>query len=146
MRRKKRYTCFRTLQSATWMQSENVMVRVSIVSVVERNSDVETVYSGLVILESLYGPLERDEAAEGLDLDVTVALQALVNRSQLYIPGRRSKVSSVHSTVVSHNGTLRCCAQGHGGGARQACLPSRRNLLRPINATALGGGGGCLAV
>ena len=70
------------------------MVRVSIVSTVERNSDVGTVYPGLVILEALYGPLERDEAAEGLDLDVTVASQALVHRSQLYIPGRRSKVSS----------------------------------------------------
>ena len=70
------------------------MVRVSIPPTVEGNSDMDSMCSGLVILEALYGPLERDEAAEGLDLDVTVALQALVHRSQLYIPGRRSKVSS----------------------------------------------------
>ena len=100
MRRKKLSACSRTLQNATWTQSENVMVRVSIVSAVGRNSDMDAMYSGLVILEALYGPLERDEAAEGLDLDVTVALQALVHRSQLYIPGRRSKVSSR---------SFRCC-------------------------------------
>ncbi|KAH9926752.1 uncharacterized protein B0H18DRAFT_1005428 [Fomitopsis serialis] len=45
------------------------------------SSDTDVVASGLVILEAFYGPLERDEVAEGLDLDVTVALQALVHRS-----------------------------------------------------------------
>ncbi|TFY53464.1 hypothetical protein EVJ58_g9439 [Rhodofomes roseus] len=62
--------------------------------VAKRHMDAEGACDGLVILEAFYGPLERDEAAEGLDLDVTVALQALVHRSQLYIPGRRSKVST----------------------------------------------------
>ena len=51
------------------------------------------VHTGLVILEASYGPSERDEGIEGLDVDVTVPLQALVNSSQLYIPGKRSKVS-----------------------------------------------------
>ena len=44
-------------------------------------------------MEARYGPSERDEGTEGLDVDVTVPLQALVNLSQLYIPGKRSKVS-----------------------------------------------------
>lgn len=47
---------------------------------------------GLVILEAWYGPAERDSDSEGLDLNVTISMQALVNKSQLYIPGRRSKV------------------------------------------------------
>ncbi|KZT70464.1 DnaJ-domain-containing protein [Daedalea quercina L-15889] len=59
--------------------------------IAKRHMDAESACDGLVILEAFYGPLDRDEAAEGLDLDVTVALQALVHRSQLYIPGRRSK-------------------------------------------------------
>lgn len=53
------------------------------------------IIAGLVILEASYGPSERDEATAGLDVDVTVPLQALVHRSQLYIPGRRSKVSRI---------------------------------------------------
>ena len=47
---------------------------------------------GLVILEAFYGAAERDEYTQGLEIDVTVPLQALVNKCQLYIPGRRSKV------------------------------------------------------
>lgn len=49
--------------------------------------------TGLVILDARYGPSEQDEGTEGLDVDVTVPMQALVNSSQLYIPGKRSKVS-----------------------------------------------------
>lgn len=45
-----------------------------------------------MILEAWYGPAERDSDSEGLDLNVTIPVQALVNKSQLYIPGRRSKV------------------------------------------------------
>ena len=49
-------------------------------------------HAGLVILDARYGPSERGDDAEGLDVDVTVPLQALVNASQLHIPGKRSKV------------------------------------------------------
>lgn len=55
--------------------------------------------AGLVVLEAVYGPSERDEATGGLDVDVTVPLQALVNKSQLYIPGRRSKVGNLFPSV-----------------------------------------------
>lgn len=48
--------------------------------------------TGLIITDAQYGPVDRDEAVRGLDLDVTIPLQVLVNNSQLYIPGRRSKV------------------------------------------------------
>lgn len=48
--------------------------------------------AGLVILDALYGPSEQDEEAQGLVLDVTTAVQALVNNSQLYIAGHRTKV------------------------------------------------------
>ena len=34
------------------------------------------------------------EEAKELTVDVTTAVQALVNRSQLYIPGRQTKVNS----------------------------------------------------
>ena len=49
---------------------------------------------GLIILEATYGAVQRDDYTEGLEIDVTIPLQALVIKSQLYIPGKRSKVSS----------------------------------------------------
>lgn len=52
-------------------------------------------FVGLVIVEAKYGPKDDEgDATKGLVLDVTIPLQALVNNSQLYIPGGRSKVSS----------------------------------------------------
>lgn len=50
---------------------------------------------GLVILEAWYGPEEQVEGFESLDLNVTIPIQVLVRKSQLYIPGRRSKVRSL---------------------------------------------------
>jgi DnaJ homolog subfamily C member 11 len=47
---------------------------------------------GLVVLEASYGPTDPDPEARDLVVDVTVAIQALVHKSQLYIPGHRSKV------------------------------------------------------
>jgi Domain of unknown function (DUF3395) len=49
-------------------------------------------FEGLVILEASYGPIDPDPEARDLVVDVTVAIQALVHKSQLYIPGHRSKV------------------------------------------------------
>ncbi|KIP02137.1 hypothetical protein PHLGIDRAFT_130897 [Phlebiopsis gigantea 11061_1 CR5-6] len=74
-----------------------------------RHSEAEASRDGLVIVDARYGPTEYgDDAVQGLDVDVTIPLQALVNNSQLYIPGGRSKsglqgfydpVPSVHKTV-----------------------------------------------
>jgi DnaJ homolog subfamily C member 11 len=47
---------------------------------------------GLVVLDASYGPIDPDPEARQLVVDVTVAIQALVHKSQLYIPGHRSKV------------------------------------------------------
>ena len=47
---------------------------------------------GLVVLEATYGPTDEDEDARQLILDVTIPLQALVQHSQVYIPGHRTKV------------------------------------------------------
>ena len=46
---------------------------------------------GLVIEKADYGC--SLEEARDLIIDVTTALQALVNKSQLYIPGRQTKVN-----------------------------------------------------
>ncbi|KAI0746997.1 DnaJ-domain-containing protein [Daedaleopsis nitida] len=56
-----------------------------------RHLRTEEACDGLIILDARYGPAERDEGTEGLDVDVTVPMQALVNSSQLSIPGKRSK-------------------------------------------------------
>ncbi|PIL27686.1 hypothetical protein GSI_10839 [Ganoderma sinense ZZ0214-1] len=56
-----------------------------------RHMRAEEACDGLVILDARYGPSEQDEGTEGLDVDVTIPMQALVNSSQLYIPGKRSK-------------------------------------------------------
>lgn len=57
-----------------------------------RHMEAEASKDGLVIVEARYGPADQDdESAKGLDIDVTIPVQALVNNSQLYIPGGRSK-------------------------------------------------------
>ena len=55
---------------------------------------------GLVIEEAIYGPSDEDEETKDLVVDVTVAMQALVNNSQLHIPARRSKVGSAFGLVI----------------------------------------------
>lgn len=47
---------------------------------------------GLVILEAFYGPSEEEDETKDLVSDVTVAVQALVHNSQLYIAGTRKNV------------------------------------------------------
>ena len=47
---------------------------------------------GLVIEKANYGC--SLEEARDLVIDVTTAVQALVNKSQLYVPGRQTKVNS----------------------------------------------------
>jgi hypothetical protein len=48
---------------------------------------------GLVVVEASYGPSEQDIETKHLAIDVTIAVQALVRGSQLYIAGHRTKVS-----------------------------------------------------
>ncbi|EDR09519.1 uncharacterized protein LACBIDRAFT_318663 [Laccaria bicolor S238N-H82] len=52
-----------------------------------RSARVERGKEGLVIEEAMYGAAEADEAARNLSLNVTTPVQALVRKSQLYIPG-----------------------------------------------------------
>ncbi|KAH0834869.1 hypothetical protein J3R83DRAFT_10498 [Lanmaoa asiatica] len=47
--------------------------------------------SGLVILEATYGPTSLDNETAGLDVDVTIPLQALVHNSQVYVSNRVPK-------------------------------------------------------
>ena len=42
--------------------------------------------------EATYGPAAAETEARALAVDVTVPVQALVHRSQLFIPGHRAKV------------------------------------------------------
>lgn len=58
--------------------------------VARRHMDAERSRAGLIILEASYGP-SPDNEATGLDVDVTVPLQALVHNSQLYISNRTPK-------------------------------------------------------
>ncbi|KAH9923298.1 DnaJ-domain-containing protein [Amylocystis lapponica] len=75
----------------------------------KRHMQAEAACEGLIILEAAYGPSEQDESTQGLDMDVTVPVQALVNRSQLYIPGRRSKagLQGFYDPVAAAAKTLR---------------------------------------
>ncbi|KAH9962184.1 hypothetical protein BC827DRAFT_232105 [Russula dissimulans] len=57
---------------------------------------------GLVILEASYGPTDLDPEARDLVQDVTIAIQALVHKSQLYIPGHRSKVRRARFRAPLH--------------------------------------------
>jgi len=54
-----------------------------------------------VISEATYGPSEPDEEGKGLIVDVTIAVQALVHNSQVYVAGHRSKVRE-SSSYLSH--------------------------------------------
>ncbi|CDO75734.1 hypothetical protein BN946_scf184921.g10 [Trametes cinnabarina] len=75
----------------------------------QRHMRAEEACDGLVILEARYGPSEEEEGTEGLEVDVTVPVQALVNSSQLYIPGKRSKagIPGFYDPVVGVPKTLR---------------------------------------
>jgi len=57
--------------------------------VARRHTDAERGVDGLVIEKADYGC--SLEEARDLIIDVTTAVQALVNKSQLYIPGRQTK-------------------------------------------------------
>ncbi|KAH8101824.1 DnaJ-domain-containing protein [Cristinia sonorae] len=92
---------------------------------------------GLVILEATYGAAERDELTEGLEMDVTIPLQALVHRSQLYIPGRRSKVGlqGFRDPVPNVAKSLRVRYTFHGR-EHYAEIPDYKPTVLPLEAFA----------
>ncbi|KAF8634816.1 hypothetical protein AX17_004068 [Amanita inopinata Kibby_2008] len=57
----------------------------------KRHTQNETVKGGLVIIEAIYAPIEKDDRINDLSQDVTIPLQALVRNSQLHIPGNQPK-------------------------------------------------------
>lgn len=64
----------------------------------DRKTRQEQEKDGLVILEATYGNLNAAPEL-GLVADVTIAVQALVNNSQLTMPGGHSKVTLLSSFV-----------------------------------------------
>jgi len=58
----------------------------------DRKTSLEQEKDGLVIIEAVYGNLQAAPEL-GLFTDVTIPVQALVNNSQLSMPGGHSKVS-----------------------------------------------------
>jgi hypothetical protein len=50
---------------------------------------------GLIILEAIYRPIEKDDRVSDLAQDVTIPVQALVRNSQLHIPGDQLKVCCI---------------------------------------------------
>ena len=97
--------------------------------------------TGLVILDARYGPSEQDEGTEGLDVDVTVPVQALVNSSQLYVPGKRSKVRrsfaapslcALRLPYLPDKDVVVCEWQKPGPGAFLSRLRPRRWVAAPV--------------
>ncbi|KDQ22380.1 hypothetical protein PLEOSDRAFT_1109490 [Pleurotus ostreatus PC15] len=58
--------------------------------IAKKHMDAEASVGGLIIQEALYGLFDVD--GDDLSIDVTVALQALVHHSQLYVPGDQTKL------------------------------------------------------
>ncbi|KAG9311685.1 hypothetical protein JVU11DRAFT_7922 [Chiua virens] len=56
-----------------------------------RHMDAERAIGGLVILEAAYGPRPMDNETAGLDVDVTIPVQALVHNSQVYVSNKVPK-------------------------------------------------------
>ncbi|KAF8345363.1 hypothetical protein F5887DRAFT_1158884 [Amanita rubescens] len=61
--------------------------------VAKRHMQSETAKGGLIILEAIYRPIEKDDRVSDLAQDVTIPVQALVRNSQLHIPGDQLKSS-----------------------------------------------------
>jgi hypothetical protein len=93
-----RETARRHTQAEKTKEGMFMRLIVSVVVLIKRS------YEGLVVLEASYGPTDPDPEARALIVDVTVPIQALVHKSQLYIPGHRSKVRtlSLMTGVFSH--------------------------------------------
>ncbi|KAG6379727.1 hypothetical protein JVT61DRAFT_10261 [Boletus reticuloceps] len=76
-------------RSAVMRESENTGLLLR--EPARRHMDAERAIGGLVILEATYGPTAVDEDTAGLHVDVTIPLQALVHKSQLYVSNKVPK-------------------------------------------------------
>ncbi|KAG6837567.1 hypothetical protein H0H93_006981 [Arthromyces matolae] len=56
-----------------------------------KTTEAETSKEGLLIVEATWGPMYEGDDAKDLFVDVTVPLQVLVHRSQVFIPADRNK-------------------------------------------------------
>ncbi|TBU31392.1 DnaJ-domain-containing protein [Dichomitus squalens] len=101
-----------------------------------RHMRAEEACDGLVILDARYGPSERDEGTEGLDVDVTIPVRALVNSSQLYIPGKRSKagIPGFYDPVAGVPKTLRVRYRFRGR-EHYAEIPDSMPVVLPLKGT-----------
>ncbi|OSD08750.1 DnaJ-domain-containing protein [Trametes coccinea BRFM310] len=99
----------------------------------QRHMRTEEACDGLVVLEARYGPSEEEEGTEGLEVDVTVPVQALVNSSQLYIPGKRSKagIPGFYDPVVGVPKTLRIRYKFRGR-MHYAEIPDHMPVVLPL--------------
>ncbi|KAL1943812.1 hypothetical protein VTO73DRAFT_3630 [Trametes versicolor] len=102
----------------------------------QRHMRAEEACDGLVVLEARYGPSEQDGGSEGLAVDVTVPVQALVNASQLYIPGIRSKagIPGFFDPVAGVPKTLRIRYRFRGR-AHYAEIPDYMPVVLPLKGT-----------
>ncbi|KAG8216501.1 hypothetical protein J3R82DRAFT_6617 [Butyriboletus roseoflavus] len=76
-------------RSAVMRETENTILLLR--EPARRHMDAERAIGGLVILEATYGPTALDNETAGLDVDVTIPLQALVHNSQLYVSNKVPK-------------------------------------------------------
>lgn len=65
-------------------------------------------------MEATYGPTSLDNETAGLDVDVTIPLQALVHNSQLYVSNKVPKVIFGDALEYSY-GTYCLLAVGYTG-------------------------------
>ncbi|KAI0042346.1 DnaJ-domain-containing protein [Auriscalpium vulgare] len=95
-RRRERIAFIRDARKA--LQQERTEIRREVEETVallketaRKHTLAEKAKEGLVISEATYGPTDPDPEARDLIIDVTIPMQALVHKSQLYISGHRPK-------------------------------------------------------
>ncbi|KAH9992284.1 hypothetical protein BJV77DRAFT_439991 [Russula vinacea] len=106
-----------------------------------KHTHAEKNKEGLVVLEASYGPIDPDPEARDLVVDVTVAIQALVHKSQLYIPGHRSKsgLQGFYDPAPSCAKSLRI--RYTFGGQRHYCeVPDYKPVVLPLGDHLVGPG------
>lgn len=98
-----------------------------------KHTHAEKSKEGLVVLEALYGTTEPDPEARDLVVDVTVAIQALVHKSQLYIPGHRAKsgLQGFYDPAPSCAKSLRI-RYTFGGRAHYCEIPDYKPVVLPL--------------
>lgn len=72
-----------------------------------------------------------------LGIDVTIPIQALVSKGQLYVPGGRSKVRKrfLHSPIVSHTFMICFCKFAFGlmiENSLSGIIEYAARILRPV--------------